>query len=820
MEQLPRVVALCNDCAVWSALLPVLLRYLGDSNNQVRKTAQAALLVLVEQEVLKSCDLEKWVCPVLVDLSAPDANDDVKTEAMAMMCQVSRVVGKDVTEKLFLPRFCQLCCDCRMFHVRKVCAANFGDMCSVVGGEATEQLLLPRFYQLCTDSVWGVRKACAECFTAVSMASPPDVRRNKLAKLFTQLISDPSRWVRQAAFQSLGQFISSFASKQEPHTSGRIATVEAVLPVQPDCISHNSLLPKEGTEERRRGSCDSHSDLDLYVSTHSYVNSQTHLDTEAEGAEEERKFNSFFYWRTPTPIIDLKLLQEINHALQTPATLSDHTLIAPSTPSDYTPSAPPTPSDHTPNMPSATYDHTLSALPTPSDHTPSSLPTPPAHTHTASATAGGEELSSSFPCLPLLSSSPALRKSQLEDLIENLEPHIDDPDVKAQVDVLTAALRATMVKDGPEEEQTKPEMRSPQCHRKGQRLLGNLGNSFSLNYDVDEDGNPEEETSSKQQDVIPQVLLDQYLSMTEPSRAQTVDTEITRHCAYSLPAVAMTLGRANWSCLRPTYCTLASDMQWKVRRTLAFSLHELALILGEELISEDLLPIFNSFLKDLDEVRIGILKHLYDFFRLLGCDVRRKYLHQLQDFLVTDNSRNWRFRSELAEQLVLLLELYSVEEVFDFFRPLALSLSTDQVSSVRETSRRLVTGVMWKLASCKTLQADFLSQLVSKLCHAPKWSHRQTYTTVCQLAVEEECVSVDQFSQVLLVPLLQLSHDPVPNVRALLAKILQRTLLQREYFVSGGCVHKEALQAALSSLQADLDPDVQYYASLTHTHMQ
>lgn len=30
------------------------------------------------------------------------------------------MVGKDITERLFLPRFCEMCCDCRMFHVRKV----------------------------------------------------------------------------------------------------------------------------------------------------------------------------------------------------------------------------------------------------------------------------------------------------------------------------------------------------------------------------------------------------------------------------------------------------------------------------------------------------------------------------------------------------------------------------------------------------------------------------------------------------------------------------------------------------------------------------
>jgi len=52
---------------------------------------------------------------------------------------------------------------------------------------------------------------------------------------------------------------------------------------------------------------------------------------------------------------------------------------------------------------------------------------------------------------------------------------------------------------------------------------------------------------------------------------------------------------------------------------LAFSIHELAVILGDQLTAADLVPIFNGFLKDLDEVRIGVLKHLYDFLKVSPC---------------------------------------------------------------------------------------------------------------------------------------------------------------------------------------------------------
>merc|ERR1719219_1659446 len=188
------------------------------------------------------------------------------------------------------------------------------------------------------------------------------------------------------------------------------------------------------------------------------------------------------------------------------------------------------------------------------------------------------------------------------------------------------------------------------------------------------------------QSIVPQLLVDHFVSMTDPSRAQTVDSEIAHHCAYSLPAVALTIGRKNWPLLRDTYHNLASDMQWKVRRTLASSIHELGVILGQEAVVSDLIPIFNGFLKDLDEVRIGLLKHLSDFLQLLPLDLRREYLPKMTDFLYMDNDRNWRFRQELAVQMGQLIPLFSSEEVKKHLAPIAVILIKDKVAAVRQSA--------------------------------------------------------------------------------------------------------------------------------------
>lgn len=128
-----------------------------------------------------------------------------------------------------------------------------------------------------------------------------------------------------------------------------------------------------------------------------------------------------------------------------------------------------------------------------------------------------------------------------------------------------------------------------------------------------------------------------------------------------------------------------------MRRTLAFSIHELAVILGEEIAQSDLVPVFNGFIKDLDEVRIGVLKHLAHFLRLLRPQNRRDYLPRMDEFLRTDNENNWRFRLELATQLAGIIDLFSPQDCQTFIAPIALALMADKVVHIRHTCYTVVS---------------------------------------------------------------------------------------------------------------------------------
>jgi serine/threonine-protein phosphatase 4 regulatory subunit 1 len=186
------------------------------------------------------------------------------------------------------------------------------------------------------------------------------------------------------------------------------------------------------------------------------------------------------------------------------------------------------------------------------------------------------------------------------------------------------------------------------------------------------------------------------------------------------------------------YEILASGTWSEVRRTLAFSIHELALILGGKLTAADLVPVFNGFFKDVDEVRIGVLKHLHDFLKLLHIDKGREYLYQLQEVLVTDNSINWRFQAELAEQLILLLELYSLRDVYAYLCPIAVILCANKVSSICLISYMLVSEMLKKLHReiPMTFRIDFIDELVDKFGRCPKWSVGKLLSTSARLSLK------------------------------------------------------------------------------------
>ena len=119
------------------------------------------------------------------------------------------------------------------------------------------------------------------------------------------------------------------------------------------------------------------------------------------------------------------------------------------------------------------------------------------------------------------------------------------------------------------------------------------------------------------------------------------------HCAYNFPAVLLTLGAQSWPKLKNLHEKLVRDSRLKVRKTLAYSLFELAKILGPQMTESELLPLLFHFMKDVDEVREGVMVSLPDMLAQLEDDQREAYVDKIAG--AWDSSEeDWRKREMQA----------------------------------------------------------------------------------------------------------------------------------------------------------------------------
>ena len=96
--------------------------------------------------------------------------------------------------------------------------------------------------------------------------------------------------------------------------------------------------------------------------------------------------------------------------------------------------------------------------------------------------------------------------------------------------------------------------------------------------------------------VIPADLIDSYSAMAISKGEE--EEEVIFQCAFSFSAVLSACGKDLWGNLKKTYVTLWEADIDKVTRTLSCSIHEVVAILGPEISSNEIVPIWLEHLSD------------------------------------------------------------------------------------------------------------------------------------------------------------------------------------------------------------------------------
>ncbi|CCW69167.1 unnamed protein product [Phytomonas sp. Hart1] len=285
----------------------------------------------------------------------------------------------------------------------------------------------------------------------------------------------------------------------------------------------------------------------------------------------------------------------------------------------------------------------------------------------------------------------------------------------------------------------------------------------------------------KNEDIDPE-LLQLYTNMAFQS--ENGDCELSEYCAYSFPAIVQAIGPGRWDEVQDAYCTMLKDVQWKVRKSLAYSLHVVAKILGTEITEKSLVPAFHLLLSDLDDIKLGVVLSVEKFLQV----VTPSTLNDLIPVLchVPLESENWRLRNEVAKRIGdvgVLLE--PSNPTLNMATSLVIRLLDDSVMEVRASTYRPAAVLLNHLAkdqqlrdSISSTNSTFISYLntIIRLADRMSFQGRQMFAYVTQQTAE--IGANDVVEQFLLDGLLRLTSDSVSNVRLVIQRVMQETFLR------------------------------------------
>lgn len=274
-------------------------------------------------------------------------------------------------------------------------------------------------------------------------------------------------------------------------------------------------------------------------------------------------------------------------------------------------------------------------------------------------------------------------------------------------------------------------------------------------------------------------------------------------CAFNYPAIALALGKERWKDVRSFYLSLAADTDFKIRRTLAASLGELAKIIGQDNAQRDLIQVWwDAVRADAEEIRLKALEAVAAFTAALD---RRAGAVIVQGILtIWDEGvlKTWRERDCVAKSLETLSQ-WGHQDIPLVIHGLLQRALEDTVAAVRESAAAGLPHIRKIFAD----QPDFLTSLhsyVLSLAEATSYRRRMTFIT-CQQALITHRSAIDSDT---LNAIAKLADDRVDGVRIGIARLVACIYEKRVLNVTP---ITDVLLTVINSLSQDRCSDVRAY---------
>uniref|UniRef100_A0A1A8LLD8 Protein phosphatase 4, regulatory subunit 4 n=2 Tax=Nothobranchius pienaari TaxID=704102 RepID=A0A1A8LLD8_9TELE len=267
---------------------------------------------------------------------------------------------------------------------------------------------------------------------------------------------------------------------------------------------------------------------------------------------------------------------------------------------------------------------------------------------------------------------------------------------------------------------------------------------------------------------------------TEGNPADGTKSALIRsNCCYNLPAMVVFVESIHFlSDLYLPFSSLCSDPEVSVRQSAASSFHQVVKLLGSNvylvhkellsLLQDEALEVLDALSNQLDETLEVVLS------RGENLTLDNKLSELLSALLSAEqkvgSSLRWRLHEKLLQRYRCLARLLPGQLLHQSFSPrIFIILTTNKVLPVqKEAARTFCTFLRYNRK--QEQRQEMMERLFRDLAQGHSYWNRLRFLDVCEVAAE--VFSRKYFSKHLVIPALELVHDPVANVRYKLCQLL------------------------------------------------
>nr|XP_028572727.1 serine/threonine-protein phosphatase 4 regulatory subunit 4 isoform X3 [Podarcis muralis] len=244
---------------------------------------------------------------------------------------------------------------------------------------------------------------------------------------------------------------------------------------------------------------------------------------------------------------------------------------------------------------------------------------------------------------------------------------------------------------------------------------------------------------------------------------QTLEQEkkyisVRKNCAYNLPAMMVFVDPKNFNLeLYSTFFCLCHDPEVLVRHTMAIGFYEvLDALIG-------FLPEILELLSTGGE-NIGTESKLLNFPELIPALTRAEQR--------AATSLKWRTHEKLLQKYACLPHVISSDQIYYRFLHRMLSIiMTNNVLPVQKAAARTLC-VYLRYNRKQEQRHEVIQKLIEQLGQGKSYWNRLRFLDTCEFIIE--LFSKSFFCEYFFLPVLELTHDPVANVRMKLCYLLPK----------------------------------------------